>query len=54
MESSENENWITIQNETCEIYLNEIVMEEEIMEERSQESSILQTKSSRGWKWRLN
>jgi hypothetical protein len=33
-----------IQNETCEIYLNEIVMEEEIVEERSKESSILQTK----------
>lgn len=38
-----------IQNETCEIYLNEIVMEEEIMEERSKEGSILQTKSNRGW-----
>ncbi len=48
MESSENENCITIQNETCQIYLNEIVMEEEVMEERSKESSILQTKSSRG------
>lgn len=48
MESSENENWITIQNETCEIYLNEIVMEE-----RSKESSILQTKSDRGWMMKI-
>jgi hypothetical protein len=33
-----------IQNETCEIYLNEIVMEEEIMEEKSKESSICKQK----------
>jgi hypothetical protein len=36
-----------IQNETCEtceIYLNEIVMEEEIMEEKSKENSICKQK----------
>jgi hypothetical protein len=33
MESSENEKIIIIENDTCEIYLNEIPMDKEYMEE---------------------